>query len=147
LYKASGPELVKALQKYGIIPELIGRIPVIARFKALGRAELARILIEGEESPIKSYKKDFEAFGIECNFTNDAYGTISKLAYERGMGARGLKSVIEESLAPFKFYLPGTSVKKITISSKAILEPEKTVLALLESLNKYDGGENGETKS
>jgi len=145
LYRAEPHELVKALQQYGMIPELLGRIPVIARFRQLSQEDLVRILKESEESPTKDYQRDFEAYGITAQFAPDAYETIAKLAYERGMGARGLISVIEESLTPFKFNLPGLGIQEIMLSSEAILNPDATLLALLETQkNKPQGGnENG----
>ena len=132
LYNSNPHNLVKALKQYGMIPELLGRLPVIARFRQLTQEDLIRILTESEDSPIKSYEKDFAAYGITIEFTPEAYPTIARLANERDMGARGLKSVIEESLTSYKFHLPGMGIEKITITSEAILKPDETLLALLE---------------
>lgn len=141
LYQAKPHKLVQGLIKYGMIPEFIGRIPVIARFKQLTQDDFVKILKESEDSPINFYKKELESYNIKASFAEETYITIAKLASERGMGARGLKSVIEESLTPFKFYLPGMKVKEIMVSSEAILNPNKTLLALLEGQqNKISGG-------
>jgi ATP-dependent Clp protease ATP-binding subunit ClpX len=147
LQRAEPHELIAALQKYGMIPELLGRLPVIARFKALGKEELVRILKESADSPIIFYKKDFAAYGIDTQFTEDAYQTIAEMAHERGMGARGLRSVIEESLTPFKFYLPDLGINEITFSSKYIKNPQESLRELLEKKEtKLRGGKNGKTK-
>lgn len=146
LYEASAPEVIKALEKFGMIPELLGRIQVIARFRQLGKEDLIRILKESEESPLKDYKNDFKAYKIKVEFTPDSYETISELAYERGVGARGLKSVMEESLAPFKFYLPGTGIKNFSVSGKTILEPGETLLSLINAQkNKCKEVKNGKS--
>ena len=141
LYGAEPHKLIKGLIKYGMIPEFIGRIPVIARFRQLTQEDFVKILKESEDSPIGFYKKELESYNIKASFAEEAYGTIARLASERGMGARGLKSVIEESLTPYKFYLPGMKIKEIMISSEAILNPNKTLLALFEEQqNKISGG-------
>ncbi len=144
---AESCDLVSSLKKYGMIPELLGRIPVIAKFEELDKKELIKILKESEDSPIEAYKKDFLSYGINAEFQEDAYETIAELAYERGMGARGLKSVIEESLTPFKFYLPDMEIEEITFSGQVIKHPQDSLVALLESYeNKCQGGKNGTTK-
>jgi endopeptidase Clp ATP-binding regulatory subunit ClpX len=140
-------EIIQALKKYGMIPELLGRIPVIAKFEKLRKEELVRILKESEDSPIKAYQQDFKSYGINAKFEEDAYETIAELAYERGIGARGLKSVIEESLTPFKFYLPDMEIEEITFSGQVIKHPQDSLMALLESYkNKCEGGKNDTTE-
>lgn len=146
LENAKPPQLLKALEKYGIIPELLGRIPVIAKFRQLTKDDMVRILKESKDSPMNFYLKDLEAYGIKAKFSEDSYITIADLASTRGMGARGLKSVIEESLMPFKFYLPGMGITDLEISSKYILEPEETLLSLFEAQQNKPGGKNGKTK-
>jgi ATP-dependent Clp protease ATP-binding subunit ClpX len=137
LYESSPPELIKGLKKFGIIPELLGRMPVIAKFRQLEKEDLVRILKESEDTPIKKYEEDFKAYGIKASFSQDCYETIAGIAYERGMGARGLKSVIEESLTPFKFHLPGTGIKDFSVSSQTVLHPEEALLSLInDSKNK-----------
>jgi ATP-dependent Clp protease ATP-binding subunit ClpX len=140
-------ELIKALEKFGMIPEILGRISTVARFRQLSERDLLKILTESKESPIKNYCSDFEAYGIKVGFSEDALETIAKLAHERAVGARGLQAVLEEGLAPYKFYLPGTGISEVTISSKDILAPEKSVLSLIEITRTKLGGKNGKTKS
>ena len=83
--------------------------------------------------------KFIRVLGIIADAFRFAYKTIANLAYERGTGARGLNSVIQEALTPFKFYLPDSGIKEFTISSKTILGPEEEALALLEKTKSQEG--------
>jgi len=148
LYRSKSHDLLKSLQRYGMIPELLGRIPVIAKFKQLTKDDLVKILKTSKESPIKLYQEDFTSYGINIKFAEDSYDAIATLAFEKGMGARGLKSVIEENLSPYKFYLPGSGLTDMTISGESIRKPEETLLSLIEAQqNKQAGGKNGKNKS
>uniref|UniRef100_A0A7V3ZSZ2 ATP-dependent Clp protease ATP-binding subunit ClpX n=2 Tax=candidate division WOR-3 bacterium TaxID=2052148 RepID=A0A7V3ZSZ2_UNCW3 len=98
--------LPEDLIKYGMIPEFVGRIPVIATLKELTKEELKRILIEPKNAIVKQYKKIFEMEGIELIFTDDALELIAENAYKRKMGARGLRSIIEEMMLDVMFKLP-----------------------------------------
>jgi len=148
LYSAKPEQLLKSLQKYGMIPELLGRIPVIAKLTELSVDDLSNILVSSQDSVTKAYQKDLAIYNINLQFTPDAYKRIAQLAHERRMGARGLKSVVEESLSSYKFYLPGTDIKELTISSQEIDHPEESLLQLLETYStKSTGGvKNGSTK-
>jgi len=146
LFNAKPEKLIEALLEYGMIPELLGRISVIARFKQLSMQDLIKILKNSKDSPIEEFKKDLKSYRIKAEFLEESYETIAELAWKRGLGARGLKSVIEESMTSFRFYLPDlrkTGIKKITISKESILSPEKTLLGLIEDKNKITGGKNG----
>ncbi|MEO0231430.1 MAG: ATP-dependent Clp protease ATP-binding subunit ClpX [candidate division WOR-3 bacterium] len=98
--------LPEDLIKYGMIPEFVGRIPVIATLKELTKEELKRILIEPKNAIVKQYKKIFEMEGIELIFTDDALELIAENAHKRKMGARGLRSIIEEMMLDVMFKLP-----------------------------------------
>jgi len=136
--------LIKSLEKYGLIPEFLGRFPVLARFNQLSKDDLVEILKKSKDSPIISYTNDFKNYGIKISFSKDSYDTIANLAEERGVGARGLKSVLEEFLTPLKFNLPGLGIKKFEISSQTILEPDEFLVSFLDSqLNKFKEDKNG----
>jgi ATP-dependent Clp protease ATP-binding subunit ClpX len=143
LYQASAPDLIEALKKYGMIPELLGRIPMIVRFRQLGKEELVKILKESKDSPINDYITDFKSYGVKMSFAPDSYETIAQIAYDRGMGARGLRSVMEECLAPYKFYLPGAGIKEATIDSASILNANDGLLSLIQ---KAQGSDTAKTK-
>ncbi len=135
LADSSSQELLVALKQYGMIPELLGRIPVIAKFRELNQEDLVNILKESDDSPIESYVNDFRAYGINARFNEDSFEAIAKLAYERGMGARGLKSVLEETLSSFKFNLPGSRVRKVEFSKETFENPTDSLVSLMELKN------------
>ena len=92
--------------KYGIIPELVGRLPVIVALENLDEEALIRILREPKNSLVKQYKKLFGLDGIELSFTDDAYEAIAALATEREIGARGLRSIMENMMLKLMYELP-----------------------------------------
>jgi ATP-dependent Clp protease ATP-binding subunit ClpX len=146
LYKMETSQLIKSLQKYGMIPELLGRIPVIARLKSLTKEDLKRILITSKESVLKQYEKDFQTYGIEMTFAEKAYDLIAEKAYQRRMGARALGAVLEEVLTPLKFHLPGTNIRKIEITEEIIVNPlEGTLKIIKNQKNALEGAKNGKT--
>ncbi|MBT1035682.1 ATP-dependent Clp protease ATP-binding subunit ClpX [Canibacter sp. lx-45] len=109
------------LQKYGIIPELIGRLPVITSVDPLDETSLVRILTEPRNALIKQYKYLFELDGIELDFTQDALAEIAQQALARGTGARGLRSILERVLAPVMFHAPSdNTIVKVLITVDVI---------------------------
>ena len=123
--------------KYGIIPELVGRLPVIVALDNLDESALVRILKEPKNALFKQYQKLFEMDGIELEFEDDAFTAIAHLAIERNTGARGLRSIIEGVMMQPMFDLPGrTDVKKVTVTAdfvkgnselKMELKPEESL--------------------
>ena len=108
--------------KYGLIPELVGRMPVIVSLDSLDETALRRILLEPKNSIIKQYKKLFEMDGIELEFTDAALSKIAKLAIERGTGARGLRSIMEKFMIPIMYKAPSDeTMKKIVIDEKDVV--------------------------
>ena len=108
--------------KYGLIPELVGRVPVIVALDSLDEAALRRILLEPKNSIVKQYKKLFEMDGIEIEFTDAAISKIARLAIERGTGARGLRSIMEKFMIPIMYKAPSdTDKKNITIDEKDVI--------------------------
>ena len=94
------------LLKYGLIPEFVGRLPVIAAFNGLTEADLVRILTEPKNALVKQYKKFFEFDGVELRFTDGALRSIASKATKRTTGARGLRAIMEESLLDVMYELP-----------------------------------------
>ena len=101
--KQSEPE---DLLKYGLIPEFVGRLPVIATLEDLDVDALVKILIEPKNALVKQYKKLFEMEDVELDFTDDALTAVAKRAIERKTGARGLRSILESILLDTMFDLP-----------------------------------------
>ncbi|MBR9705872.1 AAA domain-containing protein [Candidatus Pacearchaeota archaeon] len=146
LHDADSPGLIMALTKYGLVPEFLGRFPVLTKFNELSKNDLVKILTESEESILKSYVGDFQAYDLKINFDEKSIDAIAQKAYERGIGARGLKSVMEEALSPFKFYLPGAGINELYVTDKTILQPQDALLSLIHD-NKLQGGKtNGTSK-
>ena len=109
------------LVKYGLIPELVGRIPVIASLDALDEAALVRILKEPKNALIKQYKKLFEMDNIQIDFEDDALRAIAKKAIERKTGARGLRGIMEELLGNLMFEAPSDgTVAHIVITADMV---------------------------
>ena len=92
--------------KFGLIPEFIGRLPVITTVAPLDRDALVRILTEPRNALVKQYQKMFEIDGVELEFTDDAIEAIADQALLRGTGARGLRAIMEEVLLPVMFDVP-----------------------------------------
>jgi len=116
------------LLKYGIIPELVGRLPVITALKALDRDQLVRILTEPKNALVKQYKKLLEYDSVDLEFTPEALGAAADKAIEREIGARGLRAVLEEVMTPIMYKTPSDpAIAKVTITPEAIWgkrEPE-----------------------
>lgn len=104
------------LQTYGLIPELIGRIPVSAALSALDEDALIRVLTEPRNSMIKQYQQLFQLSGIELRFTRGALREVAKSALGMGTGARGLRTVCERLLTETMFEAPGSSIKYVLMT-------------------------------
>lgn len=111
----------KDLVKHGMIPELIGRLPIISILNPITEEALVDILIKPKDSIVKQYKKIFEFENIEIKFENSSLKTIAKKAIEKNIGARGLRSILENLMLDLMYNIPSDkSVKKIVISKEAI---------------------------
>jgi ATP-dependent Clp protease ATP-binding subunit ClpX len=107
--------------KYGLIPELVGRLPVIVTLDELNEEALVRILTEPKNSLVKQYKKLFEIDDVELEFTEEALQAIAKLASLREIGARGLRSIIEKILQEVMFETPSNeNIEKIIINKNNV---------------------------
>ena len=110
------------LLKFGLIPELIGRLPVVTTLRELSVADLTRILTEPRNALVKQYQKLFDLDGVELEFTEDAITSIADKAMERGTGARGLRAIIEEVLLHVMFDVPSRGdIAKVYNAYKARL--------------------------
>ncbi|MDY6065983.1 MAG: ATP-dependent Clp protease ATP-binding subunit ClpX [Finegoldia sp.] len=119
------------LVKYGLIPEFIGRIPVIVDLEELDRESLIQILVEPKNSIIKQYQELFRMDGAELEFTDDALAAIADLAFERKTGARGLRSIIEKILMDIMYELPSRDdINKVTITEAVVKQGDKPELIL-----------------
>ena len=104
------------LKSFGLIPEIIGRLPVLTYLNPLDHAALERILIEPKNSIIKQYKKLFEMDGITLTFADDALELMVEKAVEYKLGARGLRSIVENIMMDAMFEAPSKSVKKFEVT-------------------------------
>jgi ATP-dependent Clp protease ATP-binding subunit ClpX len=95
--------------KFGLIPEFVGRLPVIGAVSNLDRVSLMRILKEPKNALVKQYRKFFEYDGVDLQFTDDALEAIADQALLRGTGARGLRAILEEVLLNVMYDLPSRS--------------------------------------
>lgn len=115
--------LPQDLQKFGLIPEFIGRLPVITSVSPLDRDALVRILTEPRNALLKQYKKMFDIDGVELEITDDAVEAVADQALLRGTGARGVRAVIEEVLQQVMFEVPSRDdVAKVVITREVVLE-------------------------
>ena len=130
----SKEDIFKAVQphdllKFGIIPELVGRLPVITTLKALDREQLVKILVEPKNALVKQYKKLMEYDNVELELTQEALEAAADKAVERKIGARGLRAVLEEVMTPIMFEVPSDpTISKVTVTPQAIRGEESPVL-------------------
>ena len=110
------------LRKFGLIPEFIGRLPVIASVTELDRAALLQILTEPRNALVKQYQRMFELDGFELEFEVDALNAIADLALERGTGARGLRAILEEILGPIMFEIPGSDFAGVVLITADVVQ-------------------------
>jgi ATP-dependent Clp protease ATP-binding subunit ClpX len=111
------------LLKFGLIPEFIGRVPVITTVSPLDREALVRILTEPRNALVKQYQRMFEIDGVELEFEGGAIDAIAEQALLRGTGARGLRAIMEEVLQQVMFEVPSRDdVERVVISREAVLE-------------------------
>ncbi|HDC3270832.1 ATP-dependent Clp protease ATP-binding subunit ClpX [Staphylococcus aureus] len=111
------------LQAYGLIPEFIGRVPIVANLETLDVTALKNILTQPKNALVKQYTKMLELDDVDLEFTEEALSAISEKAIERKTGARGLRSIIEESLIDIMFDVPSNeNVTKVVIAAQTINE-------------------------
>ncbi len=114
------------LRKFGLIPEFIGRLPVIATVKELDREALIEILTVPKNALVKQYQRMFELDGFELEFDQDALEAIADQAIGRETGARGLRAILEEILGPIMFEIPGSDVQGVVRITKNVVETKES---------------------
>jgi len=126
----------KDLIAFGLIPEFMGRIPVIATLNELSIEDLIRVLKEPKNAIIKQYQALFELDGIELEFSEDALENIAKQAQEKGVGARGLRGIIEKIMLPLQYELPSKDDVDKCMITQAFIEGEAEVVLEYSSVDK-----------
>jgi len=116
------------LVKFGLIPEFIGRLPMIASVMPLDREALIRILVEPKNALVRQFRKLFELDGVELELTSDAIEAVADLALERGTGARGLRAILEETLLDVMYEVPSRDeIAQVVVTGDVVkqeAEPE-----------------------
>ncbi|MDO5649955.1 MAG: ATP-dependent Clp protease ATP-binding subunit ClpX [Gallicola sp.] len=131
-------QLIKEVQpedliKFGLIPEFVGRIPVIVSLEELDENSLVRILLEPKNAIVKQYQELFRMDDVKLEFTEEALQAIAKRAYERKTGARGLRSIIENILMDIMFEIPSRDdVEAVTITEESVTKGSEPKLKLKE---------------
>lgn len=121
--------LPEDLMKYGLIPELIGRLPIITALHGLDEEAMIKILTEPKNSLVKQYKKYFEVEKVELVFEEEALVEIARLALKRKIGARGLRSIIENIMTDLMYEIPSMEkVSKVIITKESIEDKDKVII-------------------
>ena len=122
VYKLLNDTLPTDLIKYGLIPEFVGRVPVVTSLEELTENDLVRILTEPKNALVKQYSKLFDLDGVGLRFTKNAHAAISRKSIERKTGARGLRNVMENIMLDIMYKLPSLTGVKECVVNKAVVE-------------------------
>jgi ATP-dependent Clp protease ATP-binding subunit ClpX len=115
--------------KYGLIPEFIGRMPVVAGLDELDEVTLVRILTEPKNALVKQYQKLLSFENVRLKFTDSALSVIAKKAIKRKTGARGLRSILEEIMLEVMYEIPSQKgIKECLVTEDTIVKNEKPIL-------------------
>ena len=126
------------LLKYGLIPEFVGRLPVVSTLRSLEEEDLIRILTEPKNALVRQYRQFFRYDKVDLNFTDEALKAVAELALERGTGARGLRSILEAALLPTMYELPSRSdVAKCVVDADTVREGVQPTLVTASGRSKY----------
>lgn len=129
--------LPEDLLKFGLIPEFIGRLPIVVTLDALDELALRRILVEPRNALIKQYQKILAVDGVELVFTSEAQTAIAREAQKRKTGARALRSIIEEVMLNIMFDIPSlTNVKKCIVNAEVIEKLKEPTLVFVEDMQR-----------
>ena len=137
-------ELIKSLEpedllKYGLIPEFIGRLPIISTLNDLDEGSLIKILLEPKNSLIKQYQELFKFEGVKLTFKSDSIKEIAKKAIAKKTGARGLRSILENILLKTMFNLPSEeNVEEVIIERSAVIGQSQPIIVHSKNKNKTD---------
>ena len=134
------------LLKYGLIPEFVGRLPVIGALYDLVDEDLVKILSEPRNSMVKQYKKMFEIEDVKLTFTDDALKAIAKLSVGRKSGARGLQAIMEDTMLDIMYDIPSRNdIRECLINEDVVLKKEKPIM-VFESVSEA-AGDNEQEKT
>ncbi|MDQ4105812.1 MAG: ATP-dependent Clp protease ATP-binding subunit ClpX, partial [Actinomycetota bacterium] len=126
------------LLKYGLIPEFVGRLPVISTLRMLDENDLVRILTEPKSALVRQYRQFFRYDKVDLAFTEAALTAVAELALERGTGARGLRSILEAALLPTMYELPSRSdVTKCIVDADTVKDGVQPALVTASGNSKY----------
>ena len=128
------------LVKYGLIPEFVGRLPVISNLHELDEIALVRILKEPKNALVNQYKHLFEIDDVELSFRDEALKEIAKQAIKRKTGARGLRSIMEEILMETMFGLPNNDLEKVIIDENTVISKSDPIRLLKTKSKKTSSG-------
>ncbi len=129
--------LPQDLLKFGLIPEFIGRVPVIATLETLSKEDLVAILTEPRNAQVKQYQKLFQMDGVALEFQEGTMDVIASMALERNTGARGLKAILESTLLDVMYELPSRdNVEKCLITREVVVNKEKPILVTTDKRKK-----------
>lgn len=133
-YKIYEQLLPQDLLKFGLIPEFVGRLPIVTTLKELDKESLIRIVTEPKNALVKQYKKLFEYDDVELEFKPEALEAIVEKAIERNTGARGLRAIIEEIMRDIMFDIPSNpTIEKCIITKETVLEGKEPKLVINET--------------
>lgn len=125
------------LQKFGLIPEFVGRLPVIVTLEALDEAALVRILTEPKNALVKQYQKLMEIDGVTLEFKETALASIATEAIRRNTGARGLRAIVEDIMLNVMYDLPSRNdVAKCVVTQDVVLKKEEPLLVVADKPKK-----------
>ena len=131
--------LPQDLLRYGLIPEFVGRVPIIVTLDALDKGSLVKILTEPKNALIKQYKKLFELDGVDLEFMEDSLLAIAEEALRRNTGARGLRAIIEDVMLEVMYDVPSRlDVTKVLITKDVIEKKEKPLLVTVDAKRKVN---------
>jgi len=138
-----GDVMPEDLLKFGMIPEFIGRLPILTSVENLDRPALMEILTEPKNALVKQYQKLFELDDVELEFSSEALEVVADLAIKRGTGARGLRAIMEETLLGVMYEIPSKpEVAKVIITPQVVLKEEAPTL-----VNRPAGGPKRQSKA
>jgi ATP-dependent Clp protease ATP-binding subunit ClpX len=127
------------LLKYGLIPEFVGRLPVISTLRSLSEEDLVRILTEPKNALVRQYRQFFRYDKVDLTFSEEALKAVAEQALERGTGARGLRSILETALLPTMYELPSRSdVAKCVVDADTVRDGVQPTLVTGSGRSKYD---------